>query len=461
VRAHWDDTLKLFKRGITFIGPNALDTMAEGVDILASDAASGSLGEIGRLMNALTGGEKRSFQVFDVTSGGRFVARPAAEMSRQLAECFASRSVPCFHFPSAILEDRRGLNALSSPLEWHARHDALLSEGWESAATVAVVISERTARYYPASNGDVFNEHARGAMAVLSQAGVPFDLVHDSQITPSLLKRYRTLILPNVACLSSDACDLLWEFGSDGGGLVVTFETSTYDENGGFREDFGMTDRLGVKLMRPTPVGPLGPESYFALAQPHEMTEAFAGAAFLPGGGRYLSVELLMDHKIPLKIVPPGFLDTPESARVNLQRSLAPAVVLGPSGKGRVVYFPTEPDRLYWRTRHPDHARLLLEAVKWAHKEPFAMEVTGTGSKALYVYRNEGEQLIHVINENAVGAFGGGPVPLTDQTLRVKQDGITTAEWLISGVEVAGESEGDATTFSLPPVGTHEVAVLR
>jgi hypothetical protein len=467
VRAHWDDTLKLFKRGITFIGPNMLDSMAADADILVSDPSFAesvvSPGEVGRWMNALTEGEKRAFQVFDISSGGRFVARPPEKIRHWVAECTASRTVPCFHFPSAVIEDKRSLDALSNAYEWSASYASILhSEGWESAATVGVVVSERTARYYPDSQGERFSEHARGAIAVLSEAGIPFDIVPDTHITSSLLKRYRTLVLPNVACLSSDACDILWEFGSDGGGLVATFETSVYDENGLFREDYGMTDRMGVKLMRPAPIGPLGPESYFALAQPHEVMAAFAGAAFLPGGGRYLSIELLMDHKVPLKIVPPGFLDAPESERGNVQRSLAPAMVLGPSGKGRVVYFPTEPDRLYWQTRHPDHARLLLEAVKWAHKEPLPIEVNGPGDKSLYVYRRNGERLVHLVNtiHRAAKSFNS-PVSLTGQKLVLRgHEGTANAKLLVSGVKLAGEQEGESLAFSLPPIETHEVMLL-
>jgi hypothetical protein len=420
---------------------------------------------MGRLMNALTGEGKRSFQVFDVSSGGRFTARSPEEIRRWAAECSATRTVPCFHFPSAVLEDKRSLNALSDSYEWNERYAPVIhADGWESAATVGVVVSERTARYYPGSGGELFSEHALGAMAVLSQAGVPFDLVHDTQLTSSsFLKRYRALVLPNVACLSSDACDLLWEFGSDGGGLVATYETSAYDENGGFREDYGMTDRLGVKLMRPIPIGPLGTESYFALAQPHDATAAFAGTALLPGGGRYLSIELLMDHKVPLKIVPSGFLDAPETERSNVQRNLAPAMVLGPSGKGRVVYFPTEPDRLYWQTRHPDHARLLLEAVRWAHKDPFPIEVTGPGDKSLYAYRKEGERLIHLVNtsRSAQGSVNA-PVPLTGQKLIARTNGeMTTADLLVSEAKAAGEREGEALTFSLPLIETHEVLILK
>ena len=43
------------------------------------------------------------------------------------------------------------------------------------------------------------------------------------------LQGVRVLVLPNVACLSDRAAEVVRRFVHSGGGLIATFETSLYD----------------------------------------------------------------------------------------------------------------------------------------------------------------------------------------------------------------------------------------
>jgi hypothetical protein len=54
--------------------------------------------------------------------------------------------------------------------------------------------------------------------------------VHDRKLDPGSIKRFRTLILPNIAALSDEQCAQLNGFVQQGGGLVATHETSLYNE---------------------------------------------------------------------------------------------------------------------------------------------------------------------------------------------------------------------------------------
>jgi hypothetical protein len=42
----------------------------------------------------------------------------------------------------------------------------------------------------------------------------------------------------------------------------------------------------------------------------------------------------------------------------------------GEAGKGRVVYFPWDIDRIFWEVLAVDHFKLLRNAVDWAANEP-------------------------------------------------------------------------------------------
>jgi hypothetical protein len=463
VRAHWSDTLKLFRRDLFFVGDAALDppVSAEAplCEILTPDSAIGDAGVNGRLMSALSSGA-RPLQIIEVSPDGGALSRSSAETVRLLAEAVASGSAPCASFGSASPLDRRPEAALEAFFQKHAElDDRLGGPDAKSLATVAVIVSEKSRLFHPESDGEPFSASAKGFFSALASAGIPFDLLPDSQISNNRLKAYRVVVLPNVACLSQDQCDILWEFGSDGGGIVATFETSVYDETGAVKEDFGMTDRLGVKLMRPVPVSAPERDAFLAVATMHEALEGFEGTKALPWAGRYLTVELLMDHKIPL-------VAASASSRLAGKRAAgyqAPAMLLGPSGKGRVVYFPTEIDRACASEGHPDHRLLLLNAVKWAHKTPVPLRAEGPGEKEVFA-REDGDGLIvHIVNRS--GESSGSlraSTPLTRQSLRLKADKpYERAEFLISGGSVALEAQEGEILVALPEIETHEIVAIR
>ena len=56
-----------------------------------------------------------------------------------------------------------------------------------------------------------------------------------------------------------------------------------------------------------------------------------------------------------------------------------PGIFLRRFGKGRVVYFPWDIDRVYWEVMVDDHGRLLRNAIDWALDEERPVTVTGPG----------------------------------------------------------------------------------
>jgi hypothetical protein len=59
------------------------------------------------------------------------------------------------------------------------------------------------------------------------------------------------------------------------------------------------------------------------------------------------------------------------------ERTSAPQVFLREIGRGRVVYFPWDIDRVFWEVMSVDHGRLLANAVEWAANEERPVTVTG------------------------------------------------------------------------------------
>ena len=89
-------------------------------------------------------------------------------------------------------------------------------------------------------------ETTQGMYEALLRGRFAFDYVHEDRLEPERLKKYRALLLPNIAMLSDRQCEQLRAYVRGGGSLVASFETSLYDENLKPRADFGLGDLFGV-----------------------------------------------------------------------------------------------------------------------------------------------------------------------------------------------------------------------
>ena len=119
-------------------------------------------------------------------------------------------------------------------------------------ADVAILASTPTFNwYYPdrATRGAGLPQSIQGIAQALAELHIPFDVVLDEQLTPTL--GYRAVIAPNVACMSDFQAETVAKYVEQGGALVATGDTSLYDERYRNRKDFALADLLGVHHGQP------------------------------------------------------------------------------------------------------------------------------------------------------------------------------------------------------------------
>jgi sugar phosphate isomerase/epimerase len=78
----------------------------------------------------------------------------------------------------------------------------------------------------------------------LIQAKIPFQIIFDKNLKD--LTKYKVLVLADQECLSDEQLDLIRKFVKQGGGLVVTENTSLYNEWRRRRRAFGLNDLLAI-----------------------------------------------------------------------------------------------------------------------------------------------------------------------------------------------------------------------
>lgn len=127
--------------------------------------------------------------------------------------------------------------------------------GTRSIADVAVLYSQPTQDWYCNDREEHDYPHCRGLDQALIDSHFLFDIIHDEDLTENILSKYKTLILPNVVCMSQDQIEQIEKFVEKGHGLVATAETSLYNENYRKRNDFGLARILGMhygeKIFKP------------------------------------------------------------------------------------------------------------------------------------------------------------------------------------------------------------------
>ena len=67
-------------------------------------------------------------------------------------------------------------------------------------------------------------------------------------------------------------------------------------------------------------------------------------------------------------------------------------------GKGRIVYFPWDLDRLVWEVLSLDHVLLLQNAIKWAANEPAPLRSSGQGFFDVTGWRQKDSITVHLVN---------------------------------------------------------------
>ena len=365
--------------------------------------------------------------------------------------------------------DRRWLPVVEEIYQWHYAHQHYLRNK-RSHARVAMVYSQQTASYYGGEDARAkVEDPALGFYQALVEARIPFEMVHDQLLDAEHIDRFKTLILPNIAALSTRQCDQLRAFVTRGGSLVATYETSLYDEWGVRRSDFGLADLFGTSFTGQEE-GPLL-NSYLSLeldaAQAHPLLGGFEDATRIVNGAHCVSVTpMQVGTSSPLMLVPP-YPDLPmEEVFTRPITTRQPGVLVHEAGRGRVVYFPSDIDRTFWEVLNVDQANLLRNAVLWATNEPAPVTVEGKGVLDLSVWSQKHSMTVHMVNLTNPMMMKGPvreviPIPHQQVTIRIPEGRqVRQAHLLVAGGTISYRREGQSITLTVPSIAIHEVIAL-
>jgi len=178
-----------------------------------------------------------------------------------------------------------------------------------------------------------------------------YDHLFDKRLDPQYLAGYKALVLPRIACLSDSQAEAIKDFNDAGGGVLATYDTSLYDEEGIRREDLALMDTLratvkteetlrtsGLKILEPT----------------HPIFQGI-NLDKISCESEAVKVEAIKDGKVLATWIDDEGNDTDFPA------------IIASEEKGRSIYLTGElwPGRAEDRTQVQALTDILVNAVKW------------------------------------------------------------------------------------------------
>jgi hypothetical protein len=364
-----------------------------------------------------------------------------------------------------VLYDKRWLNTVEKIYQVLYRNEKYL-RNITSLARVGLVFSEQTSNYGAELWQQKSGDHSSGMYHALIEARVPFEMVNDRLIDQEYLKPYRLLILPNIAQLSDEQCDLLRKFVENGGSIIATFETSLYDKEGIRRPDFGLADIFGASFNSGTE-GPMQNSYLRLMSDPvsgvfHPVLAGLEDAFRIINTVYQVKVKPRMALPSPVTLIP-SYPDLPmEHVYPRISDTDIRELYLNDTGHGRVSYFPGDIDRSFWQILCADHGKLLANTIKWALNEEPIVEVKGAGVMDVSVWRQKDSMTVHLVNLTNPMMMKGPfreLLPIACQVTVNIPDSIKVknVSLLVSGQVVHFETDRSKIILDIPKILDHEI----
>src|SRR5579871_3473829 len=280
----------------------------------------------------------------------------------------------------------------------------------EAIPYIGIVASEQTRALYAQGALPVYFSHTLGAFRALFEKHLPIRVLNEYDLEDADLRGVRVLVLPNVACLSDRAAEVIRRFVANGGGLVATYETGLYDADYQRRPDFALADLFHARYVATHPVGQRSENLALNLALKHPIVNdpLILGKQ----NTSWRNPNGPPPEQGPLALIAGATEVQPQAGgEVAVTYDLAgkppthyPALITSTYGKGRVAYFPASIDKAMFFYPDTYMRQMLANACLWsAGDTPPSVEVQGPLILAA-TFRRQPDQkriVVHLLNHGS------------------------------------------------------------
>lgn len=450
-------------------------------------------GIYGGVLSNLTGYDKIHPESIANYTRGRRVFRlssnPGEETRLWLAEGISGQLSPWLHFVGGCPEDMRQLENCRELMDWHFKNEEYLY-GRTPAATVALLWSQENSFFYGRNEVRKRMELPwRGFTRAMTNGRIPYQPVN-LNLLEQTMEQYQVVILPDLAAISDEQGNVLKAFIKNGGSIVYSGAAGMLDKDGEPRPRPLMDELLGIRRKpgKPLPLLDQGDwmdssrHTYLRLpavhpdrgglttgvsAVSHPVTAGFENTDILPFGGTVYPVTPSGNISVLCTYVPDFPIYPPELSCMDVKNTDTPVILAGDTGYGgRAVYFAGDIDRLCGEVNHPDHLKLLEQAVRFAAGNSLPLAVTGKGYLDCRLYRQGNRLILHIVNLSGCNGAPGyitASLPVIDIGVRVKCEGFApkSVKSCVSGNSLNFEFISGSIGFTIREIGMQEMLVIE
>ncbi|MGI6384263.1 MAG: beta-galactosidase trimerization domain-containing protein [bacterium] len=292
-----------------------------------------------------------------------------------------------------------------------------------------------------------------GYFQALTRAHIQFDILLDQNLTVENLSTYKTVVLPDAACLDYEAVLALKEFVSKGGNLVCSFEAGQYDAEGDYSQE--LFELLGIEQI----------EGAFPVVRGENYEKVISDYVGFKAGDLIERAEYALKVKaVQGAETPMLFMNAIKGFYVPLQGvSSCPALIISSYGQGKVAYFPEALGHFYGVTGMPNAEDRIAGTVKSLISNPM-LEIRAPGTISLEAYRQSRQDriVLHLVNNTVDGRPARHRLPVTDISISVNLDRNPQEVYTLrenKGIE--WRMDGSRLEIHIPVIDLYEIVSIE
>ena len=204
-----------------------------------------------------------------------------------------------------------------------------------------------------------------------------------------------------------------------------------------------------------------------AVGQRHAILKGLEDTERIINGAARVDTRASFSYANPPITLIPSYPDLPmEMVYERVTRTDIPELYVRQFGKGRVVYFPWDIDRIFWEVLAVDHLKLLTNAVDWATNDARPVTVTGAGVLDVTVWRQKDSMTVHLVNLTNPMMMKGPIrdfIPATAQEVSVRLPQGRKAgkvQFLVGGQTPNAREANGFLHLTVPSILDHQVVAI-
>lgn len=317
---------------------------------------------------------------------------PEAEIRLSVAELLANESAPLFarYYPDRVDQDAWGL--VYDCLREAREIEAYLVDR-QSVKFAALLFSESTLHRFDYDTGHPPHlTEMKGFARAMLQSQVLFDVITEADLTRERLAEYKVLILPNASCLRTSAKDAIRQFVNNGGGLVASYESGMYDEQGNRTPSNDLADLFGVTYDGSTP----GFAGFDVYMKTKGAALGVKSGKQIPTGGLYVGAYTAGAKSVATILGGSGVAMYGRLGDESRQVGVVTHQV-----RGKTAYFASPIGHVYYTFGVVDLRQMMIAALQYSASAPAGIRVENaphTMALTAFDQPREKRTIIHLVN---------------------------------------------------------------